>query len=426
MSVLDRAIVRAFQRRDSEAARQAAAVERCAVVPEPVAPVDMTISHVTEVSGDRTVAPQSVPELTSSPVANHAPGRVPEAVETLALPPLPEWIAPPLPPSLPVEMLEVPHTPAPATPLAAEPPTTQPDTPDSAPPPRPRNRLAEELQSPIVHARHETGSTGRATYSASYSRSEPTVDPEKPAAPHRTPTVGYTATEPTSVLPPVVTPPPAPPVPERPAVQQWKWPEICEQLDQFTGEGFRQLAKHLQFAADEGHKTLAFVSSSAGTGRTSVLLTLTRILALEGKSDVLLIDADRRHPQLVSIIPDRPAVGLREVLEGQLRMDQAVIPMTPGRVAALPLNETLTDAEWQPLVAPLRALLKQARRDYDMILIDAGVVGPETRLPDCWLRGAADAVITISRQLTGKQTEHQVLDWKQIGIESLGVIETFA
>ncbi len=426
MSVLDRAIVKAFQRRDSEAARQAAAVERCAVVPEPVAPSDMAISHVTEARGDRFVAPQSAPEMPSSPVANRAPEPVPEAVETLALPPLPEWIAPPLQPPLPVEALDVPHAPAAATPLAAEPPHAQPDTPDSVPSPRPRNRLEDELQSPIVHSRHEPGTTGRTTYSASYLRSEPTVELEKPAAPYRTPTVGYTATEPTSVLPPVVTPPPAPPVPERPAVQQWKWPEICEQLDQFTGEGFRQLAKHLQFAADEGHKTLAFVSSSPGTGRTSVLLTLTRILALEGKSDVLLIDADRRHPQLVSIIPDRPAVGLREVLEGQLRMDQAVIPMTPGRVAALPLNETLTDAEWQPLVAPLRALLKQARRNYDMILIDAGVVGPETRLPDCWLRGAADAVITISRQLTGKQTEHQVLDWKQIGIESLGVIETFA
>jgi Mrp family chromosome partitioning ATPase len=214
--------------------------------------------------------------------------------------------------------------------------------------------------------------------------------------------------------------------PERPVAHPWKWPEICEQLDQFTGEGFRQLAKHLQFAAEQGHKVLAFVSSSPGAGRTSVLLTLTRILALEGKTAALLIDADRRHPQLASVIGQDRAEGLREVLHGQLPIEQAIVPMTPGGVSVLPLNETVTDAEWLKLVAPLRVLLKHARHEYDMILVDAGVQGPETRMADCWLRGSVDAVITISRQLTGKVTEHEVLDWKQIGIESLGVIETFA
>ncbi len=233
-------------------------------------------------------------------------------------------------------------------------------------------------------------------------------------------TVGYAVTEMSAVVPPTL-----PPTIERPVAQQWKWPEICEQLDQFTGDGFRQLAKHLQFAAEQGHKSLAFVSSASGAGRTSVLLTLTRIFALEGKSEVLLVDADRRHPQLASLIASRPNTGLREVLHGQLRMEQAVVPMLPGRVSALPLNDKMTDNEWLKLVAPLRVLLKQARRDFDMILIDAGILGPETNLSDCWLRGSVDAVITISRQLTDQRTAHEVLDWKQIGIESLGVIETF-
>ena len=100
--------------------------------------------------------------------------------------------------------------------------------------------------------------------------------------------------------------------------------------------------------------------------------------------------------------------------------------MTPGNVSLLPLAEPPTDAEWHKLVSPMRALLKQVRRDYDMILIDAGVLPIDTKLADCWLRGAVDAVITISKQLTGKHTTHDVLDWKQIGIESLGVIETFS
>lgn len=206
----------------------------------------------------------------------------------------------------------------------------------------------------------------------------------------------------------------------------WKWPEICQQLDQFTGDGFRQLAKHLQFAAEQGHKVLGFVSSARNAGRTSVLMTLTRILALEGKTEALLIDADRRHPQLGELSGYDAINGLGELLHGQCRLPQAVMPMTPGRISLLPLTETVGEAEWQTLVSPLRALLKQVRRDYDMVLIDVGVMGTDTKLADCWLRGGVDAVITISRQLTGKRTEHEVLNWKQIGIESLGVIETFA
>ncbi|MDB5341112.1 MAG: cpsD [Planctomycetaceae bacterium] len=393
MSVLDRAIVKAFQRRrDSEAVAKAAAVERCAVEESPTKPV--------------VEMPSSSAFLNS---------------ESPAIGSYQQQVQPPLPPPLPKDESFVSDaivaTMAPR-PIQSEPIASTP----AALPERQPHRPEPELQPPVVQLQSAPVSNGRATYTSSFPRTSepaPYVDNSVIKSPRAT--VGYAVTEMSAVAPP-----PLPPVIERPVPQQWKWPEICEQLDQFTGEGFRQLAKHLQFAAEQGHKTLAFVSSAPGAGRTSVLLTLTRILALEGKTDVLLIDADRRHPQLASLTAPQPTAGLREVLHGQLRMEQAVIPMNPGRVSVLPLNENLTDGEWLQLVAPMRVLLKQARRDYDMILIDAGVLGPETRLADCWLRGAADAVITISRQLTGKRTEHEVLDWKQIGIESLGVIETFA
>lgn len=407
MSVLDRAIIKAFQRRrDSEAVAKAADVERRAVEESPPKPVTETpvaspISSAVAISDShvefKPTYTESIQPTVSEPVAS--------TVELISEPTSSSFyqrrIEQPVPPPLPPE------------PIGRHP---------KVPPEIPTYRPEPELPPPVVQVQTAPVTNGRATYTSSFTRtSEPTPHADNAAAKAPTPTVGYTVTEMSAVAPP-----PMPPVIERPVPQQWKWPEICEQLDQFTGEGFRQLAKHLQFAAEQGHKTLAFVSSAPGAGRTSVLLTLTRILALEGQTDVLLIDADRRHPQLAMLTGIQAQVGLREVLHGQLKMDQAVIPMNPGRVSVLPLNENLTDNEWLKLVAPMRVLLKQARRDYDMILVDAGVLGPETRLADCWLRGAADAVITISRQLTGKQTEHEVLDWKQIGIESLGVIETFA
>lgn len=217
---------------------------------------------------------------------------------------------------------------------------------------------------------------------------------------------------------------PAPPEPA--PVREWQWPVICEQLDQFTGDGFRQLAKHLQFAAAQGHKVLAFVSSAPAAGRTSVVLTLTRILAQEGRTHALLIDADRRHPDLATLTGLPPVPGLGEVLRGQATVPQVIVPRSPGNISSLTLQAPISDEEWPRLTTPLRTLAQQARRDYEMVLVDAGVIGPETMLADCWLREVADAVITISRQLTEKDAAHEVLDWKQIGIESLGVIETFS
>ncbi|MES2793679.1 MAG: hypothetical protein V4719_28960 [Planctomycetota bacterium] len=351
MSILDRAIVKAFQRRrDSEAVTKTVAVEPSAAQPAPTPRAAATPKP------DKYLYPQYPTESIDFPLSA-AFSAVNEADATV------------------------------------------------------EHSASSAYDSSASHPAHYSGSSEAAQTEVDHTDSAVAVM-ESPAA-------LTTQSEPQELPSSVVQP-------ERPVAHQWKWPEICEQLDQFTGEGFRQLAKHLQFAAEQGHKVLAFVSSSPGAGRTSVLLTLTRILALEGKTVALLIDADRRHPQLASVIGQDRAEGLREVLHGQLPIEQAVVPMTPGGVSVLPLNETVTDAEWLKLVAPLRVLLKHARHEYDMILVDAGVLGPETRMADCWLRGSVDAVITISRQLTGKLTEHEVLDWKQIGIESLGVIETFA
>lgn len=412
MSILDRAIVKAFQRRrTAEAAANTVPVGRCAVEPLPTTtgPADT----------DRETAPFDSNERLSPVSTNSSQPEISEGVPEVAHPANNENEEVQFTTAAPAGQPSIEHTLTPVSILeATHSVSTFQDAVAVQPPPLPSER---ELEPPIVQVQTAPDSTGRAIYTASYSRTSEPAPANVTAAKDRNPTVGYTATE----LTPVATQT-TPATIQRPIAHQWQWPEICEQLDQFTGEGFRQLAKHLQFAAEQGHKTLAFVSSTPGAGRTSVLLTLTRILALEGRTEALLVDADRRHPQLASLIEDTPTVGLRDVLHGQLRMEQAVIPMNPGRVALLPLNETITDAEWQQLVAPMRVLLKQARRDYDMILVDAGVLGPETRLADCWLRGAVDAVITISRQLTGKQSEHDVLDWKQIGIESLGVIETFA
>lgn len=370
MSVLDRAIVKAFERRRvSEPAAPAAVAVPCAVVED--APPTSLASATPVEDAARPSAPieSSVGSGNTLTVPQDAP------------PPLPQPVAP------------------------APQQSSQPELTETG---------AKELPVPVEAPQPDPGQR----------QIEVATAPPKPP-PALPPFVSYTV----STTNPSIDSkagPFTPPLNGPPVVRDWKWPEICEQLDQFTGDGFRQLAKHLQFAAAQGHKVLAFVSSARAAGRTSVLLTLTRILALEGRTHCLLIDADRQHPDIATLTGLGPTPGLSEVLHGQTVLQQAIVPRAPGNISSLTLKAAVSEAEWHRLTVPMRALVQQARRDYDMVLIDAGVFGPETKLAECWLRGAADAVITISRQLTSQNAAHEILNWKQIGIESLGVIETFS
>jgi Mrp family chromosome partitioning ATPase len=403
MSVLDRAIVKAFERRSLSAKAEKPAVM---ALPQP-ARTTAAIAATTSTRSAESAAPAIPPatriqpeNVASAPQVIDAPQTVTEvatvqSAETAAqeevmprFPATTDRIA--VPPPIPVARHEAQITTEPnLTILKSAPATSASETPQS---PLPRPAIA----SPISAESHAQESLS--------ARSKSVVV-------HQTTTAE---------------PPPVPRVSTSLPQQTWQWPEICEQLDQFTGEGFQQLAKHLQFAAEQGHKVLAFVSSQRDAGRTSVLLTLTRILALEGKSSVLLIDADHRHPNIATLSGLQQTIGFEDVLQGSSRVPQAITPMTPGRVTVLPLLKPVAEGDWRNRVTAFRVLLHQARRDYDMVLIDAGVFGAETKMTDCWLRGIADAVVTVSRQLTVQSGEHVVLDWKQIGIESLGVIETFA
>lgn len=213
---------------------------------------------------------------------------------------------------------------------------------------------------------------------------------------------------------------------QRPASGVWNWPEICEQLDQHSGDGFKQLAKQLQLTAQQGKRVLAFVSPSRNSGRTTILMTLARILARDPHTEALLIDLDRRHPEIAALVKYEAKRGVKDILENPGLIGSVIAPMTPGKISLMPLTESISDTEWIKYSGNIAPLITQAKRAYDMVLIDAGVFPVGTRLSDCWLKGCVDAVVTVSRQVTTSGRQNLVLDWKQIGIESLGFIETFS
>ncbi|HLY12259.1 MAG TPA: AAA family ATPase [Planctomycetota bacterium] len=118
-------------------------------------------------------------------------------------------------------------------------------------------------------------------------------------------------------------------------------------------------------------KVIAVASPRYGEGKSTIAINLARVLAMEDRR-VLLIDGDLRRPQLKGLLARRKGMGLEEYLREEQPLHGCVQP------SRLPLVDVI-GAE-QPLARPgevagaerFRALLHEARKLYEYVILDAG------------------------------------------------------
>ncbi|WP_145952932.1 polysaccharide biosynthesis tyrosine autokinase [Tessaracoccus aquimaris] len=143
-------------------------------------------------------------------------------------------------------------------------------------------------------------------------------------------------------------------------------------------EAYRSMRTNLQFLAlDKGGRSIVVTSSVPGEGKTSTAINLAATLAAAGEK-VLLIDADLRRPRVAAQLQLEGAVGLTTVLIGDARLGDVVQPygrtpldvLTAGRVPPNPA-ELLGHTR-------MRALLEDASKLYDTVIIDSPPLLPVT------------------------------------------------
>ena len=215
------------------------------------------------------------------------------------------------------------------------------------------------------------------------------------------------------------------------ASQAWAWPAICDQLLDRTEAGFAQLAERLVVDVHSLRlKSVAFTSPDRCEGRTSTLLTLARALERFEQFSVLLIDADFGHPELQSLMSTPAGIGWWETLDGGPDIATRLPSLTRGRTTLLPLSAPVPAVEVLRCQDEIRDLFHRLRSRFELLLVDAGP-SAATGMPraDQWLPNCVDSVITISSRRRRDWThsfevEHE--RWNKVGLEALGVIETFA
>ncbi|HUD70343.1 MAG TPA: CpsD/CapB family tyrosine-protein kinase, partial [Dongiaceae bacterium] len=137
-------------------------------------------------------------------------------------------------------------------------------------------------------------------------------------------------------------------------------------------------------------------SPGAGEGKTTTAINLAGTLAQSKGSRVLLVDADLRLPDVAIRLGLRAAgqPGLTDaILDARLPLEAVVCDRPPFNLSVLTSGRHL-DAPYEALRSPrFGALLDQARRTYDYVIVDSPPVlpVPDTRVIARW----ADSLLLV-------------------------------
>jgi len=153
----------------------------------------------------------------------------------------------------------------------------------------------------------------------------------------------------------------------------------------FEAERYRMLRHVVETLRRSANlQVVAVTSPGVGDGKTTIAINLAGALAQSAEPSVLLVELDLRRPALArqlglgrarrSLVDAlvKPGLKLEEIVEHLPRFNLSVLPA--GETAAAP---------YELLRSPrLEALLGEARRRYDYIVVDTP---PFVPVPDCRL-----------------------------------------
>jgi protein-tyrosine kinase len=218
---------------------------------------------------------------------------------------------------------------------------------------------------------------------------------------------------------------PRPPDDDAAAPRLVHWPATVRILERDCGDRFDRMADALLGARDaQGLKVLLFTSCHRAEGRTTLVLTLGRALARR-PGRTLLVEGDLAGPMLARQLGLRPVVGLDDVVEHGMALNDAVIDAPDDHLAILALRapvarprEFLAGAGWGRTLARLR-------RDFDMVLVDGSPLF--AGLGAAVLHPSVDAAVLVHNQaLTGPRALLRAQELLGAGgVPLLGVAETF-
>jgi capsular exopolysaccharide synthesis family protein len=189
--------------------------------------------------------------------------------------------------------------------------------------------------------------------------------------------------------------------------------------DAATGAAFRTLRANLEpLLREQSINVLLVTSPGKREGKTTIALLLAESLGRLG-TRTLLVDADMKRPRLAKLAKLDGRPGLVAVLRNQGSLAEQT---QPGWIETLSVLPTARDPEAGDLLARRFAdVIKEAREDYDLIVIDAPpLLGTDDARP---LARMVDGVILVVAAGSGASPVNEaVLALEGLRAPILGVV----
>ncbi len=139
--------------------------------------------------------------------------------------------------------------------------------------------------------------------------------------------------------------------------------------------------------------TIVFTSAVKGEGKTTVISTFSRVLAIGGSQRLCIVDCSVRNPGLHRLFGTENKKGIIDYLEGKAELQSLIQDI--GGIDFIPAGVTTNIDISIPLFNSERMaqLIRQLSETYDYVLIDTPAIlkAPETPI----ISSYADGVILI-------------------------------
>src|SRR4051794_2595038 len=191
-------------------------------------------------------------------------------------------------------------------------------------------------------------------------------------------------------------------------------------------EAFRQLRTNLQFIdVDNPPRSIVVTSSVPGEGKTTTACNLAITLSQAGV-DTVLIEADLRRPRVGDYLGIETAVGLTDVLIGEVSLDDVIQPWgTTGKISALPAG-TIPPNPSELLASRQMADLLERLSNDRLVIIDAPPLLPVTDAA-VLTASASGAILVVRAGSTRKeQVKHAVENLQGVGGRLFGTVYNMA
>ncbi|MBQ9080747.1 MAG: CpsD/CapB family tyrosine-protein kinase [Clostridia bacterium] len=188
----------------------------------------------------------------------------------------------------------------------------------------------------------------------------------------------------------------------------------------FTSEAYKALRTNVQFCGTDV-KVIAFTSSEAHEGKTTVCTELSKAFADDGKK-ILLIDADMRKSVMVSRYTEQTGIiGLSQLLSGMASIEDVKYTTKEG-------FDVIFAGKYPPNPVELlgsnafREFLESQKSSYDYIFIDCPPLGMV--IDGAVIASVCDsAVIVISIDVVKRKAVAAVKSqFEKSGCRILGVV----